>query len=69
MLMAARVSYMLPTLVAVVRHVADVASVTVINILLGWSVFVGGARDGYRHPTHGFWHPSGRSTGRCRSGQ
>lgn len=32
-------AYMLPTLVAVVRHAPDLAAVTVINILLGWSVF------------------------------
>jgi hypothetical protein len=32
-------AYMLPTLIAVVRHAPDLAAVTVINVLLGWSVF------------------------------
>jgi hypothetical protein len=33
------VAYLLPTLVAVLRHAPDLAAVIVINILLGWCVF------------------------------
>jgi Superinfection immunity protein len=32
------VAYLLPTLVAVLRHTPDLAAVIVINILLGWCV-------------------------------
>jgi len=31
-------AYLLPTLVAVLRHAPDLAAVIVINILLGWCV-------------------------------
>ena len=33
------VAYLLPTLVAVLRHAPDLAAVVIINVLLGWSVF------------------------------
>jgi hypothetical protein len=32
-------AYLLPTLVAVLRHAPDLAAVIVINVLLGWCVF------------------------------
>jgi hypothetical protein len=37
---AAAGAYLLPTLIAVIRHVPNAGSVAVINILLGWT-FVG----------------------------
>jgi T4 superinfection immunity protein len=33
------VAYLLPALVAVLRHAPDLAAVIVINVLLGWCVF------------------------------
>ena len=31
--------YMLPTIVAVIRHARNIGPIVVINVLLGWSIF------------------------------